>query len=479
MGHLSDIFDYFQRTPAFSKEGVPMTVNRLFIARCICACFALTCLSGLAEAQTRMGLVGPGAGWAVLRQGTGPGPAKDDHLFWTSDDGANWADITPNDPASRQIAGVFFLDASRGWVLFALTGKQLIGASNISGFDLAATSDGGANWTLMHVAAPRDDHGWAGAGEVFFLDPSHGWLNLEVALHDWAVGTLLATTDGGETWNQVQGFSVDSGYGPIRFTDQQNGWVAGGPYGQQHLYATHDGGRSWHDVIPPPPSVTLGKVSSISQCALPLFKDGKRGFVPVTYAGTDASGNDFKALALFSTNDRGGTWRLESWVNLGEDRGDLAFTVVDSQALAPKFSGPSGPTLMKLGLAGNATETSTNGLLKSPNATAVSSLDFNDTSHGWASSSDGRLLSTADGGAAWKEITPGRKKMSMQLPSSLVTASSGTVLQSSSVPSAITEPIAAASTISTYKSRHVGFDRCGKPTTNQMQTWWNSSPYFD
>ena len=444
-----------------------MIAHRFWIVHILSICISMMCFSGTVWAQPHMGLVGPGVGWALLNQGTQPNPNH--HLFWTSDDGGTWTDVTPHAPASRQIAGVFFLDASRGWVLFALTGKELIGASNVSGFDLATTSDGGTNWTFTHVTTPREDHGWAGAGEVFFVDSSHGWLNLELALHDWAVGTLLATTDGGETWNQVHGFNVDSGYGPIRFTDQQNGWVAGGPYGQQHLYATDDGGRTWHKVILPLPPDISGQVISISQCAPPLFKDGKRGFVPATYAGTDSSGNDFKAVALFSTNDRGGTWHLESWVNLGEDRGYLAFTVVDSQALAPKLSGPSGLALMKLGLAGNTTQTPANGLIEVPNSTVVSSLDFSDTSHGWASSSDGRLLSTTDGGAAWKEITPGRKKMSMQPPSS-----------PSLVPSAATEPIAATSSgVTTYTSRHVGFDACTKPTTTQMGTWWTSSPYFD
>jgi len=59
-----------------------------------------------------MGLVGPGVGWALRNQGTLPNPNH--HLFWTIDDGANWKDITPQDPASHEIAGVFFLDASRG-----------------------------------------------------------------------------------------------------------------------------------------------------------------------------------------------------------------------------------------------------------------------------------------------------------------------------------------------------------------------------
>jgi photosystem II stability/assembly factor-like uncharacterized protein len=453
------------------------------ILRILSICIALAFLAGVsAQAEPRMSLVGPGVGWAVLNQPSGYNlHIPNHHLFWTSDDGANWKDITPQDPASHEIAGVFFLDASRGWVLFALTGKEIIGASNISGFDLAATGDGGANWRFTRVTTPREDHGWAGAGEVFFLDPSHGWLNLELALHDWAVGTLLATTDGGDTWNEVRGFNVDAGYGPIRFTDLQNGWIAGGPYGQQHLYATHDGGSHWHDTVLPPPSGISGYTSSTSQCSRPFFRDAKHGFVSVTYAGTDESGNDFKDVALFSTDDTGRTWRLENWINLGEDRGVLAFTAVDSLALAPKLSGHTTLTLIKLGSGGKVTETRASESPEVPSTAALLELNFSDTAHGWASVSDGDLLSTTDGAATWKDITPGRKKTSTLVPRSNtgISNSSGTLAQSALVASSASGTTAASSTTTTYKSRHLGFDRCGKPTPTQMGIWWTSSPYFD
>ena len=91
-----------------------MIAHRFWTIRSLSICLALACFSGLsAHAEPRMGLVAPGVGWALQNQSTGQ--AKDDHLFWTNDDGADWRDITPQDRASRQIAGVFFLDASRGW----------------------------------------------------------------------------------------------------------------------------------------------------------------------------------------------------------------------------------------------------------------------------------------------------------------------------------------------------------------------------
>ena len=35
-----------------------------------------------------------------------------------------------------------------------------------------------------------------------------------------------------------------------------------------------------------------------------------------------------------------------------------------------------------------------------------------------------------------------------------------------------------ASAISVNVNSRQGFDTCSRPSTNQMQTWWNSSPYY-
>src|SRR5215470_4256622 len=107
-----------------NRRDIPLTTYRFWMVRCLCICFWLRSLSETMRAQIdmRMGLVTTGIGWIVQNQGAGPN--SDDHLFWTSGDGANWKDITPRDPSSRQIASSFFLDASHGWVLLTVTGKE-------------------------------------------------------------------------------------------------------------------------------------------------------------------------------------------------------------------------------------------------------------------------------------------------------------------------------------------------------------------
>lgn len=463
-----------------------MTKHRFWIVRCLCICFWLGSLSGVprTEAGPRIGLVAVGTGWVVQNQGIGA--SSDHHLFWTSDDGNNWKDITPRDPASRQIAGAFFLDAAHGWVLLAIKheGPKKQESDNsitdISGFDVASTSDGGASWTIKSLASLPAGVGWIPASEIFFLNPTHGWINIESPVPHWGgAGDLLTTSDGGQTWQLAL---ENAPYGSLRFDDLQNGWMAGGP-DDTELYVTHDGGRHWNEVKVPVPQGILNLFKNgptAGEYGVPLFKDSKRGFLSVTYHEPGAGpGEDMRTLALFSTSDGGFVWHSESWVNLGEDRGVLAFTVVDSQALAPKPSARSSLTLLKLGLAGKSTETEA-GTLQLPNTTAISRLDFSDTSHGWASLSDGRLLSTADGGLTWKDVTPGDRRTSTAASAGgLLSNATAAPLQSTLGTSLTSAVTTASSSITTHKSLHLGFDRCTLPSTSQMSTWWTSSPYFD
>ena len=45
-----------------------------------------------------------------------------DHLYWTSDGGMNWSNVTPALRPHEVISAVFFLDAARGWVLLSHAG---------------------------------------------------------------------------------------------------------------------------------------------------------------------------------------------------------------------------------------------------------------------------------------------------------------------------------------------------------------------
>ena len=83
-----------------------------------------------------MKLLAPNVGWAATKQ----------KLFWTTDGGEQWKDITPKTSPGRTITSVFFVDPSHGWILLAREGKekQETGIAETL-FEIASTGDGGAN----------------------------------------------------------------------------------------------------------------------------------------------------------------------------------------------------------------------------------------------------------------------------------------------------------------------------------------------
>src|SRR3989442_11814921 len=87
----------------------------------------LSCTPALAQ-EERMQLLTPNVGWVL----------GGDTLFWTTDNGDHWTNITP--PASvpvERIGDVFFLDSTTGWVVLSRWDQ----ATDNWRFDLAETND--------------------------------------------------------------------------------------------------------------------------------------------------------------------------------------------------------------------------------------------------------------------------------------------------------------------------------------------------
>lgn len=163
--------------------------------------------------------VAAGTGWILF----------DGRLYWTENDGAAWRDITP----AANIQAVDFLDASRGWTV----------ASVMDSYALASTSDGGKTWQTRTLDLPALTKVDAPISNVYmgWHTDSHGWLVFQLATgNNFSRGVLFITTDGGVTWAARV---VPLGE-PVTFIDENNGWVSGGPAGNQ-TFRTRDGGLSW------------------------------------------------------------------------------------------------------------------------------------------------------------------------------------------------------------------------------------------
>lgn len=328
-----------------------------------------------------MKLLTPETGWALA----GPG------LMWTTDGGADWANITPPLPAGEHITTVFFLNTQDGWAL--LTGPNE--GSHAPRFDMAITEDSGATWSIVPFDIPGFNptgYGLSGGGHIFFLDTLNGWADLDIpGLSRQAL--LLETHDGGRNWSLPP--SNPNVAGQLRFINSKLGWILGGPSGDD-LYATRNGGQSWAEISLG--ATVDGSPVTCSANGLPHFRDNAHGYL----AGSCMGG----AVALFATRDGGKTWKQRR-VLLGAARGggNLATTLADATLIIGKIGGQTF-TLVRDTPGGVVSSNANIPLLRA----GVVGLSFANATRGWAlllyHHTETSLFLTSDSGSTWTDITP-------------------------------------------------------------------------
>jgi photosystem II stability/assembly factor-like uncharacterized protein len=166
----------------------------------------------------------PNEGWIV---------GKASLILHTADGGRTWKPQKSAIPADKHLFSVKAIDAKTVWVV----GDW--GA-------MAVTHDGGSSWqdrslgtvTVKMEETPdrvtktlSDD---IILYEISFPDPLHGYIVGEF-------GTLLATADGGETWEKREVGTEKTLFG-VCFSTPDKGWVVGI---DGLILHTRDGGRHW------------------------------------------------------------------------------------------------------------------------------------------------------------------------------------------------------------------------------------------
>jgi photosystem II stability/assembly factor-like uncharacterized protein len=356
-----------------------------------------------------MKLLAPNRGWALSMR----------RILWTDNGGASWKDITPSDLNDAEISGIFFLDASHGWVVFARGEPDVLGGMTL---DLASTENGGVSWSVAPMRLPD----WllqslVGVGaDIAFADPRHGWLVLQSGISQISVGhgSLLTTSDGGKSWQSPRPpdhrSKEDIGrgsVGPIVLVTPQFGWMVLGGEANDELGVTRDGAKTWQRIELKSPVRTdqMQKFDAewgphdYAAYTLPSFEDLKHGYVCVTYPGV---------VVLFATNDGGITWKADRML-MGLHAGSMGTTVVSAVVNSTWITaraawlGSAGfglPQLKKLNYGANVTDTT----MLSPEASGIMQMTFITPNEGWVLTSETRLLSTNDGGATWTDISPPR-----------------------------------------------------------------------
>lgn len=378
----------------------------LFSTSLYAMAFALSAACIVSAAPTRdrlqMQLVTQDVGWT----------ASEHKLFWTTDGGTYWRNITPPNIPSEGIVSVFFVDSSVGWVLLSQT------THSEARFDLASTVNSGESWLvnplLITDIQPILADELAGNGSIMFVDRLNGWMVLnEISSAPAHFGIVLATHDGGVTWGLTPGQPRTGG--TVRFINREDGWVLS-PDGDD-LYVTHDGAKTWQKISLGAPAEAGPTISATYD--LPVFGGATHGYLPVTYAGREGSG---LKLVAFVTDDAGRTWKPDGIMSdLPEIYHGMSFpaTITGSQLLTVIASDRSfklsrtGPGRTLTSAASNAVSAN---VLGTSEVSTILQLSFAGPDRGWALAivhncapaigSCTQLFSTYDGGLNWVNVTP-------------------------------------------------------------------------
>jgi len=356
-----------------------------------------------------MTLMSAEAGWT----------ASEHRLFWTSDGGAQWRDITPASQDEKGIASVFFLDGAIGWALLSEFNYE----KGKVQFDLASTTDTGATWSVRPFKPPVPAfYDLTSYGQIQFVDSIHGWMMLSAVNSSACI--LLRTEDGGRTWSRLSGNCPS---GRIRFSSASDGWIASQNGIEDGLYATHDRGLTWQRVpLKTPADVGAADAPTYG---LPRFVDHQHGFLPMMFSGPETNSK----MALFSTDDGGNLWKLAKLFALDEQFTTdqrVPSVVIDQSWLTMQASGQTlslivvtlGKDLTPQIIRADAHATIQPTFLENRLVigSPVDDLSFVSPSHGWVLVSSSpcamgmtgcsQLLSTTDGGHTWVNVTPPEAK---------------------------------------------------------------------
>jgi photosystem II stability/assembly factor-like uncharacterized protein len=236
-------------------------------------------------------------------------------------------------------SSLYFLDSKTGWVL--ANGK------------LYATVDAGASWTRVNRNILAD------CERAVFANQKVGWILRDRWTTPSRSNSVLATQDGGHTWQQI--LRVPSPIFSLDLLGKDLGYVSSR---WQPLHKTVDGGKAWTEL------------DGIEGLNYVYFLDEKRGW---GYGG-----------AIWQTGDGGQTWKKTVDYDQVTDLWNASFVDATTGWIA------GGAELWR----------TTDGETWRPvqvekRQGAFVDIDFVSRREGWIATADGLILHSGDGGETW------------------------------------------------------------------------------
>ncbi|MBC8032078.1 MAG: hypothetical protein H7Z16_18485 [Pyrinomonadaceae bacterium] len=231
---------------------------------------------------------------------------------------------------------------------------------------LLATDDGGRSW--QSKAQPTNDV----IRDIHFYDELNGWIvcdrNIyELKSNDEPRSYLMRTVDGGETWKRVGVRGADVRIMRAVFGRDGTAWAFGEGGA---IFITHDAGANWLKLQTPTRYLLLGGT----------FIDERTGWL--VGAGS----------TLLQTSDGGATWHHGRLPNTLKVRFNSTSFVNARLGWAVGGSGAIYRTVN----GGSSWQAQTSGV-----ASDLFDVKFLDASEGWAVGAEGVVLHTTNGGLRW------------------------------------------------------------------------------
>ncbi len=226
---------------------------------------------------------------------------------------------------------------------------------------LLITSDGGESWIQRKVSTRS-------LLSVSAVDDSLVWVSNDS-------GTVYRSVDGGITWHSVMVTNLPFSLYTVQFVDSANGWISGnyemgGYIGYGGIFHSTDGGFSWREQY-------ADTTDYFSYLGNGFFIDKSHGYVADQYV-------------ILQTSDGGITW-TPSEIG-GRSAASISFT--DSL---------NGWAACDEGFLGKSNDGGLNWSLSRPISSynGFTSIFFVDTSDGWVCDDQGRIIHTSDDGLTW------------------------------------------------------------------------------
>ena len=339
--------------------------------------FELT--SGTTNQLTDIHFCDSSCGYAVGYSGT---------ILKTTNGGTSW--FSQSSDPTYDLYSTDFVDALIG---YAVGGDFRVFGYN---YKILKTTDGGLNWVEKPI--PGDYQSWSSLNTVEFVDANTGWIGCGVG-GDIGEGSILKTTDGGETWteqnfsllkktkvNDRENYHPDDGNGirSIFFKDSNIGYAVGGDGGgwSREIFTTTDGGSTW-----------INKYHGSEETGLlsVFVNNSGKGWA----VGFDGH--------IFITEDNSNSWNeILSGIKTdwsGDDIYSVFFINKNIGWAAGKRGGQGqGDVILKTTNSGKIWETQFFG---AGGFGPINSIYFINENFGWATSGSNGLFRTTDGGKHW------------------------------------------------------------------------------